>query len=198
MQCCVGWHAEPSLPIVFLKVRLPPLTGTHPNPSAPRCRRCCSLCRRRHLPGHPAEPVEPHLRCVCHPHLHPVPAVRPQPKLTRQLRGKPRPVSDLPLLCRLAGWQVYAARSWRLEAAASWCACCAGLGAPSCCWCCCQAISLPRCGAVLQAARLYNEDRKEYNRRVKSVVEASWADDGEGEEDDEEEEEAGGGEQAAA
>lgn len=35
-----------------------------------------------------------------------------------------------------------------------------------------------------QAARLFNEDRREYNRRVKAVVEASWADDG----DDEEEE----------
>lgn len=42
----------------------------------------------------------------------------------------------------------------------------------------------------LQAARLYNEDRKEYNRRVKAVVEASWADDGgdeEGEDDEDEE-----------
>lgn len=45
------------------------------------------------------------------------------------------------------------------------------------------------CAAVLQAARLYNEDRKEYNRRVKAMVEASWADDGE-DEDAEEEEEA--------
>lgn len=43
--------------------------------------------------------------------------------------------------------------------------------------------------AALQAARLYNEDRKEYNRRVKAMVEASWADDGE-DEDAEEEEEA--------
>jgi hypothetical protein len=33
---------------------------------------------------------------------------------------------------------------------------------------------------------LYNEDRKEYNRRVKAVVEASWADDGEDEEEEEE------------
>ena len=30
-----------------------------------------SLRRRRHLPGHPAEPVEPHLRCVGHTHIHP-------------------------------------------------------------------------------------------------------------------------------
>lgn len=45
------------------------------------------------------------------------------------------------------------------------------------------------CAAVPQAARLYNEDRKEYNRRVKAVVEASWADDGE-DEDEEGEEEA--------
>ena len=39
-----------------------------------------------------------------------------------------------------------------------------------------------------QAARLYNEDRKEYNRRVKGVVEASWADDGEDDEEGDEEE----------
>ncbi len=44
------------------------------------------------------------------------------------------------------------------------------------------------CAAALQAARLYNEDRKEYNRRVKAMVEASWADDGEDEDAEEEEE----------
>ena len=38
---------------------------------------------------------------------------------------------------------------------------------------------------LLQAARVFNEDRREYNRRVKQVVEASWADDGEDEEGDE-------------
>lgn len=38
----------------------------------------------------------------------------------------------------------------------------------------------------VQAARLYTEDRKEYNRRVKAVVEASWADDGEEEEEGDE------------
>ena len=51
----------------------------------------------------------------------------------------------------------------------------------------CSSSSLPNpsaralCSAspLVQAARLYNEDRKEYNRRVKAVVEASWADDGE-------------------
>ncbi|PSC72517.1 ubiquitin-conjugating enzyme E2 2 [Micractinium conductrix] len=37
----------------------------------------------------------------------------------------------------------------------------------------------PNSPANSEAARLYNEDRKEYNRRVKAVVEASWADDGE-------------------
>ncbi len=40
----------------------------------------------------------------------------------------------------------------------------------------------------MQAARLYNEDRKEYNRRVKGVVEASWADDGEDDEEGDEDE----------
>jgi len=39
------------------------------------------------LPRHPAESVEPHLRRVGHPHLHPVPALRPQPRLARQQRG---------------------------------------------------------------------------------------------------------------
>jgi len=59
----------------------------------------------------------------------------------------------------------------------------------------CPALHCHCCtAAVLQAARLYNEDRKEYNRRVKAVVEASWADDGE---DDGEEEEEDGGEEAA-
>ncbi|EFN58156.1 hypothetical protein CHLNCDRAFT_30002 [Chlorella variabilis] len=47
----------------------------------------------------------------------------------------------------------------------------------------------PNSPANSEAARLYNEDRKEYNRRVKAVVEASWADDGE-DEDEEGEEEA--------
>ncbi|KAI3427990.1 hypothetical protein D9Q98_006378 [Chlorella vulgaris] len=47
----------------------------------------------------------------------------------------------------------------------------------------------PNSPANSEAARLYNEDRKEYNRRVKAMVEASWADDGE-DEDAEEEEEA--------
>jgi ubiquitin-protein ligase len=48
---------------------------------------------------------------------------------------------------------------------------------------------LVRCVVLLpQAARLYNEDRREYNRRVKAVVEASWADDGEDEEEGDEEE----------
>ncbi len=41
----------------------------------------------------------------------------------------------------------------------------------------------PSCSCLAQAARLYNEDRREYNRRVKGVVEASWADDGEDEEE---------------
>lgn len=46
----------------------------------------------------------------------------------------------------------------------------------------------PNSPANSEAARQYNEDRREYNRRVKEVVEASWADDGE---DNGEEEAAG-------
>ena len=46
-----------------------------------------SLCRRRHLPGHLAKQLEPHLRRVGGAHLHPVAALRPQPKLASQLRG---------------------------------------------------------------------------------------------------------------
>ncbi|KAL4429178.1 hypothetical protein ABPG77_010157 [Micractinium sp. CCAP 211/92] len=44
----------------------------------------------------------------------------------------------------------------------------------------------PNSPANSEAARLYNEDRREYNRRVKGVVEASWADDGEDEEEGDE------------
>eukprot|EP00887_Chlorella_sp_A99_P006130 scaffold22.g6130.t1 len=46
----------------------------------------------------------------------------------------------------------------------------------------------PNSPANSEAARLYNEDRKEYNRRVKEVVESSWKDDGEEEEEEEEDE----------
>jgi ubiquitin-conjugating enzyme E2 A len=46
----------------------------------------------------------------------------------------------------------------------------------------------PNSPANSEAARLYNEDRKEYNRRVKAVVEASWADDGEDDDEGDEEE----------
>lgn len=48
----------------------------------------------------------------------------------------------------------------------------------------------PNSPANSEAARLYNDDRKEYNRRVKAVVESSWADDGDDGEDGDEEEEA--------
>ena len=47
----------------------------------------------------------------------------------------------------------------------------------------------PNSPANSEAARLYVEDRKAYNRRVKEVVEASWVDDGEGELESEEDEE---------
>ncbi|GAB4820998.1 hypothetical protein N2152v2_008044 [Parachlorella kessleri] len=43
----------------------------------------------------------------------------------------------------------------------------------------------PNSPANSEAARLFNENRKEYNRRVKEVVEASWLDDGDDDEDDE-------------
>lgn len=49
----------------------------------------------------------------------------------------------------------------------------------------------PNSPANSEAAKLYIADRKEYNRRVKEAVEASWVDDGEGELDSEDEE--GGG-----
>ena len=38
----------------------------------------------------------------------------------------------------------------------------------------------PNSPANSEAARLYQENRREYERKVKEVVEASWADDGEG------------------
>ena len=43
---------------------------------------------------------------------------------------------------------------------------------------------------------MYDNDRREYNKRVKEVVEASWVDDEDdgGEEDDDEADEAGDGE----
>lgn len=43
----------------------------------------------------------------------------------------------------------------------------------------------PNSPANSEAARLYVEDRREYNRRVKEVVEATWADDGEGDSEEE-------------
>jgi len=44
----------------------------------------------------------------------------------------------------------------------------------------------PNSPANSEAARLYVEDRKEYNRRVKEVVETTWIDDGDGEPDSDE------------
>lgn len=44
----------------------------------------------------------------------------------------------------------------------------------------------PNSPANSEAARLYVEDRKEYNRRVKEVVENTWIDDGDGEPDSDE------------
>lgn len=38
----------------------------------------------------------------------------------------------------------------------------------------------PNSPANSEAARLYVEDRREYNLRVKEVVQATWIDDGEG------------------
>lgn len=51
--------------------------------------------------------------------------------------------------------------------------------------------------ANAEASTMYDNDRREYNKRVKEVVEASWVDDeddGGEEEDDDEADEAGGGE----
>ena len=42
----------------------------------------------------------------------------------------------------------------------------------------------PNSPANSEAARLFLENRREYNRRVKEVVESTWTDDGEGESDD--------------
>lgn len=199
------------------------------------CPRCgCSLCGRRHLPGHFAESVEPHLRCVGHPDIHPgkqcnqsrgvnstalspprlpcrrvlrccrqaqqapgsgwcygwcvaapqaclkflllpacpsvpVAAVGPQPQLASKLRGGLRGTRHS-VVSMLATMQAPASRAGSPTAAL----------APSCCNTCPHWLP--------QAARLYNEDRKEYNRRVKGVVEASWADDGEDDEEGDEEE----------
>ena len=55
----------------------------------------------------------------------------------------------------------------------------------------------PDSPANAEAARLYGEDRREYNRRVKEVVERSWIEGG-GEEGEEAGEEGGGGEGGAA
>ncbi len=70
-------------------MRAPPLRLLGPSLTAWRLwhARDRSLRRRWHLPGHPAEQLEPHLRRVCGAHLHPVAALRPQPKLACQLRG---------------------------------------------------------------------------------------------------------------
>ena len=70
-------------------VRAPPLHLLCPSLTVWRAARALarSLCRRRHLPGHLAKQLEPHLRRVGGAHLHPVAALRPQPKLACQLRG---------------------------------------------------------------------------------------------------------------
>ena len=56
----------------------------------------------------------------------------------------------------------------------------------------------PASPANSEAARLFGEDRREYNRRVRAVVDASMLVDGEEEEEEEEKDEEEGGEAAAA
>lgn len=68
---------------------------------------------RRHLPGHPAEPVESHVRRVGHPDLHTVTAQRSQPQLARQLHGRPA-VQREPPRVREAGQGVRRAELHRL------------------------------------------------------------------------------------
>ncbi len=45
----------------------------------------------------------------------------------------------------------------------------------------------PNSPANMEAARLYTEDRKAYEKRVKELVELGWQDENEGEEDEDEE-----------
>lgn len=47
----------------------------------------------------------------------------------------------------------------------------------------------PASPANSEASQLYEEDRREYNRRVREVVEQSWMDGDEGDDDDEDEKE---------
>ena len=56
----------------------------------------------------------------------------------------------------------------------------------------------PASPANSEAARLFGEDRREYNRRVRAVVDASMLVDGEEEAEEEEKDEEEGGEAAAA
>jgi len=49
----------------------------------------------------------------------------------------------------------------------------------------------PNSPANSEAARLYSENRREYNRRVKEIVENSWMDEPKEDEEEEEEEEGG-------
>ena len=58
-------------------------------PRRPRARFPRSLRGRFDLPRHPAEPVVAYLRHLRDPHLDSVAAVRPQPELARELRGRP-------------------------------------------------------------------------------------------------------------
>ena len=55
----------------------------------------------------------------------------------------------------------------------------------------------PNSPANSEAARLYQENRREYERKVKEVVEASWADDGEGGDGDDGDGDDGDDEKAA-
>ena len=50
----------------------------------------------------------------------------------------------------------------------------------------------PASPANAEASQIYERDRREYNKRVRAVVEASWMDGGEDEEEEEEEEEKEG------
>lgn len=107
-----------------------------------------SLRRRQYMFRHPSEPLEPHVRRVVHTHLHPGGSFFYDQKCKKIFH-----IVNilLDLMCTRGSLCVVLVQSL--------------LDEPN-----------PNSPANSQAAQLYQENKREYEKRVTAIVEQSWVD----------------------
>lgn len=107
-----------------------------------------SLRRRQYMFRHPSEPLEPHVRRVVHTHLHPGGSFFSDQKCKKIFH-----IVNilLDLMCTHGSLCVVLVQSL--------------LDEPN-----------PNSPANSQAAQLYQENKREYEKRVTAIVEQSWVD----------------------